>query len=269
LFIPFQKSNGLFQPVLFIGWTINYEMYFYMLLGLAILIAPRRPLLIASIFILGIAGVGSFFTSTSAIASFYSNPVILEFVFGLLAYTCVAAFPERARAQGKYLWIGIVASSLILLPVIESFNLFPSLPLVVRYGPLSFLLISCSCLLAIGGNDLRAAFIVLIGDASYTLYLVHAYFEMVLDRIVARRLPWLHITTAFGCLFAVTVAVIASIYLFLYVEKPMLRYLNKKLCGRARDLRPNRVAAPQIAPQSVTTQTATAPPALAGIQNLT
>jgi peptidoglycan/LPS O-acetylase OafA/YrhL len=89
---------------------------------------------------------------------------------------------------------------------------------------------------------------------------------------VARRLPWLHITTAFGCVFAVTVAVIASIYLFLYVEKPMLRYLNKKLCGRARDLRPNRVTAPQapqVAPQSVTTQNATAPPVLAGIQNLT
>ena len=268
LFIPFQKSNGLFQPILFIGWTINYEMYFYMLLGLAILIAPRRPLLVASIFILGIAAISSFFTSTSAIATFYANPVILEFVFGLLAYTCVAAFPERARSRGKYLWIGIVVSSLILLPVIESFNLFPSLPLVVRYGPLSFLLIGCSCLLAIGGNDLRAGLIVLIGDASYTLYLVHAYFEMVLDRIVARHLPWLHITTAFGCLFAVTLSVIASIYLFLYVEKPMLRYLNKNLCGRARDLKPNLVTAPQVTAQAAPAQTPAASPVLAGIQNL-
>jgi exopolysaccharide production protein ExoZ len=269
LFIPFQKSNGLFQPILFVGWTVNYEMYFYMLLGLALLIAPRRPLLVGSLFILAIAGVCSFFTSTSAIATFYANPVVLEFIFGLLAYNCVASFPERARTQGKYLWIGIVATSLVLLPLVEAFNLFPSLPLVLRYGPLSFLLICGSCLLAIGGNDLRAGVIVLIGDASYTLYLVHPYIEMALDRIVARRLPWLHITTVFGCLFAVAVAVVASIVIFLRVEKPMLRYLTKKLCGRDRVLRPVHHEAPHVTAQAVATQTATAPPALAGIQNLT
>src|ERR1700727_3089019 len=56
-FVPFQKSNGLYQPILFVGWTVNYEMFFYMLLGLALLIAPRRPLLVGSLFILAIAGV--------------------------------------------------------------------------------------------------------------------------------------------------------------------------------------------------------------------
>jgi exopolysaccharide production protein ExoZ len=34
LFIPFAKSNGAVQPILFLGWTLNYEMFFYMLFAL-------------------------------------------------------------------------------------------------------------------------------------------------------------------------------------------------------------------------------------------
>ena len=28
-FIPFTKDSGLIQPLLFIGWSLNYEMFFY------------------------------------------------------------------------------------------------------------------------------------------------------------------------------------------------------------------------------------------------
>jgi exopolysaccharide production protein ExoZ len=252
-FIPFQKSNGLFQPILFVGWSVNYEMYFYTLLGLSLLIAPRMPLLVASLSILSIGGICRLFAASSPIARFYADPMILEFIFGLLAYYCVAAIPEERRAKGKFVWAGIVLASLILLPVIEAFNLLPSLPLVVRFGPLSFLLISASCLLALGGNDLRAGLIVLIGDASYTLYLVHPYVEMLIDRIFARRVPWLHIATPLGCVVAVTAAVSVSIALYLYVEKPMLRYLTKKFCGRIRGSHESTVATPRLTSQIETT----------------
>ena len=251
-FIPFQKSNGLFQPILFVGWTINYEMYFYILLGLAILLWPRRPILLASSALLAIACVCSFFASSNAIAKFYSDPVILEFIFGLLAYQCVTVVPEQTRMRAKYLLLGTFVATLILLPTIEAFGLFSYLPYVVRFGPLSFLLICSSCMLALNGNDLRIGWIVLIGDASYTLYLVHPYVEMVLDRIVARKLPWLHITTTFGCLFAVALAFVISVFLYVRVEKPMLRYLNRKLCGRAREQQPVHVETPQVGTQCAT-----------------
>lgn len=253
-FVPFQKSNGLYQPILFVGWTVNYEMYFYMALGLALLIAPRRPMVLTSVLLLGIAGFCSFFAASNAIARFYSDPVILEFIFGLLAYYCVTAIPEAARTRGRYLWATIVLASLILLPVIEAFNLLPSLPFVVRFGPLSFLLITASCLLAMAGSDLRAGLIVLIGDASYTLYLTHPYTVMAIDRIVARRLPWLHVATPLGCAVAMTVAVASSIAIYLYIEKPMLRYLTKKFCGRLRGV---HVAAPKPAEQPVALPEAT------------
>jgi exopolysaccharide production protein ExoZ len=252
-FIPFQKSNGLFQPILFVGWSVNYEMYFYTLLGLSLLIAPRRPLLVASLSILSIGGICRFFAASSPIARFYADPMILEFIFGVLAYYLVRAVPQGHRTRGKHIWTGILLASLLLLPVIEAFDLLPSLPLFLRFGPLSFLIIAASCLLALGGNDLRAGLIVLIGDASYTLYLVHPYVELFIDRIVARRISWLHIATPLGCVVAVTAAVSVSIALYLYVEKPMLRYLTKKFCRRIRGTPQSSVAVPRLTSQIETT----------------
>jgi peptidoglycan/LPS O-acetylase OafA/YrhL len=47
-FVPFEKSNGLTQPVLFVGWTLNYEMLFYALFAAGLSVRSRR---------LGAAGV--------------------------------------------------------------------------------------------------------------------------------------------------------------------------------------------------------------------
>ena len=56
-FIPFQKSNGLYQPILFVGWTVNYEMFFYIMLSLGVLINRRRAALLgASIMLTVMAG---------------------------------------------------------------------------------------------------------------------------------------------------------------------------------------------------------------------
>jgi hypothetical protein len=55
---------------------------------------------------------------------------------------------------------------------------------------------------------------------------------MVFDRVVARLLPPFRITTTFGCLFSVAVAIAASILVYLKVEKPTLSYLTKRFCKR-------------------------------------
>ncbi len=34
LFIPFYKENGLIRPLLFVGWSLNYEMLFYLSIAL-------------------------------------------------------------------------------------------------------------------------------------------------------------------------------------------------------------------------------------------
>jgi exopolysaccharide production protein ExoZ len=231
-FIPYMKSNGLFQPILFVGWTINYEICFYVVMALSVFLIKRRASLLATAILLSIMGVSSLFADKSGIARFYSDPIICEFILGLIVYYCVHAVPKALVLRLKYPLTAVMLVALFSLPLIEAFDLFPSLSLVIQFGPLSFLLIWSSCLLALSGNDLRYGILVLIGDASYTLYLVHPYIEMALDRIVAKYFPIFHIATVFGCLFAVAVAIAASIVLYLKVEKPTLSFLVKRFCKR-------------------------------------
>ena len=76
------------------------------------------------------------------------------------------------------------------------------LPATLRYGPASFVLICSACLLALLGADFKAGVIVMLGDASYVMYLTHPYIEEFLDRVVGRFLPIFHIDKPIGCLIA-------------------------------------------------------------------
>jgi len=247
LFIPFMKQNGLFQPILFVGWTVNYEMLFYAVLALSLVVFKRRPLQGATAILLSIMGISSLFAQTNAVARFYSDSIILEFILGLIAFYCVHAIPTQSAQRLKYLWAVTMMVCLISLPLVDALDIYPAATPLIRFGLLSFLLIWSSCLLALGGNDIRPGLIVLIGDASYVMYLSHFYIEAFLDKLVGRYIPIFHTTTTFGCLFSVSLAVGASVYLYLKVEKPVLCYLTKRFCKRAEVSRPVLINASRAA----------------------
>ena len=104
-FIPFYNvlSNQI-QPLLSQGWTLNYEMFFYVLFALCLSV-PRRGgfwILIASLTILGLAG----FVLPAPYSAhqdpsflfYYTKPLLLFFVVGCLAG---AAYPSVLRRFPK------------------------------------------------------------------------------------------------------------------------------------------------------------------------
>jgi exopolysaccharide production protein ExoZ len=226
-FVPFQKSNGLYQPILFVGWTVNYEMFFYMMLSIALLINRRRAALVGASLMIGVMAVCSLFTATSSIARFYSDTMLLECILGLISYYAVRAASTRLTPAMKPALLVLALGSLIVLPSIEEFGVLAHLPDILRFGPTSFVLICSVCLLALMGADFKAGVIVLLGDASYVMYLTHPYIEEFLDRIVGRFLPIFHIDKPIGCLIAMAFVLPMSIFLYLKVDKPILRYLSR------------------------------------------
>lgn len=233
-FVPFVKSNGLYQPILFVGWTVNYEMFFYMTLALAVLINRRRAAFLGAGMVLSVMAACSFFAQTSAIAKFYSDPVLLECVLGLVAYYFVRAAARRLTPSLTPALLTVAIAALILLPVLDELKSMDVVPVILRFGPLCFILISSACLLAFSGADIEAKVLVLLGDASYVMYLTHPYIEEFLDRVVGKHLPIFHINTPIGCLIAMVFVMPISVFLYLKVDKPTVRYLNRTLCGRRR-----------------------------------
>jgi exopolysaccharide production protein ExoZ len=233
-FVPFLKSNGLYQPVLFVGWSVNYEMFFYMMLSIALLIHKRRAAVLGSAIMLCVMATCSPFAKTSAVANFYSNSILFECILGVAAYYCVRAVSRQLAPTSRPVLITMAIASLVLLPAIEGFSVLASMPMVVRFGPLCFVLICSASLLAISGADMGAGTLVLLGDASYVIYLVHPFIETFLNRVVGRLNPMFHIDSPIGCLIAVSFVLLISMFLYLKVDKPSVVYLNRVLCGRQR-----------------------------------
>lgn len=80
-FIPAENGSGWgIFPVLTVGWTLNFEMVFYLIYaaGLAFPRTVRLPIVAA-----GIAILYSYAPRLGGSASFYANPIIFEFLLGI------------------------------------------------------------------------------------------------------------------------------------------------------------------------------------------
>ncbi|MDR3576833.1 MAG: acyltransferase, partial [Anaerolineaceae bacterium] len=83
LFIPTRDVDKLFMPLLGVGWTLNFEMFFYLLFAVAL--ASRRNIFLIVAPILLCFALASYFISPDGPAiTFYANPIVLDFLWGML-----------------------------------------------------------------------------------------------------------------------------------------------------------------------------------------
>ncbi len=100
-------------------------------------------------------------------------------------------------------------------------------------GLSAFSVLSASLFLQ-GGWDTRLASVILIGDASFVLYLVHPYCEYFLYRVFVRQTPFLAGDHLPGSLLGVALALVTGVVLHIYAERPTLRYLNMRFGGHRK-----------------------------------
>ena len=194
LFIPFRNGSGEISPILFTGWTLNYEMYFYAILAISLLLKVTRPLLLTSALIAA-ATVACFpFRQSLPVAEFYSNPIVIEFLAGLLAYHIYSNVLSIRLPLLYVLRLTVSIGLLSLIFVDEALTRFsPAEYMVYRpwtLGVIAFVVVLRATLLSRAGSDIKQTFLILLGDASYSLYIVHPYVENLAAR-VSGRLPWL------------------------------------------------------------------------------
>ncbi len=186
LFIPFD-IGGAIQPLMRIGWTVNCELFFYLVFGIALQISHRFRGLICGLFCTMLVFLVHFFPTDSVILSFYGNPVMLEFVFGMLCYYAAWGLYELHR-KGRLpriclplsilAVVGIYLGLLITKPTINTLGLrrpyvwgLPAAGLV-----LAFFILGCF--------RKMPASLVNLGNISFSLYLLHYYPITFLDRKV-------------------------------------------------------------------------------------
>ena len=224
--------NGGIFPTLQLGWTLNYEMYFYVIFAACLLLPDRARIAgvlgaLAALTVLFSLGSGT----TSA---FYANPIVFEFGFGVVLGWLYRSHPGlfAVGRPGSAALLGLIAGFLLLG---LGYALWPEVPRLVRVG-LPSLLIVAATLVAAGGPRRRVwPFGVLVGDASYSLYLSHTITLSALGQL-ARRLVGETPGLAFHLLFmaaAVVICVAVALLVHRHIDVPLQRRLRSlKRSGR-------------------------------------
>lgn len=167
-FIPHysQAHPGYVWPILAPGWSLNYEMYFYVLFAFALFFSHRYKVLVITLLISGLFLLSRAVDSPHPAMVFIGDGVVFEFVFGML----LAVVWKRGLKIPTSIALALIIIGFGVL-IFRTF-LFPeSVAHVLKIGIPSLLVVTGFLYLKMPEYKL----FVLLGDASYALYLSHIF----------------------------------------------------------------------------------------------
>ncbi len=214
-FIPFEKTNGTVRPLLFLGWTLNYEMFFYSVYAMCLTVGLRVPLAPAALIVVLVL-LGRVIEIDNVAWVFYTSPLMLEFVFGIGLYLLHAHRPSLFAGNGPVVF-GIFATSLVVRWLI------PDLPWLVANGVPAAILVA-AVLPWVPRKTPLVLFLVLLGDASYSLYLTHPYIIQALIKVAPEGAG--QIAQALVAFASCLLSIALSILLYRTIERPAQKLLN-------------------------------------------
>lgn len=238
LFIPYKNAYDAYYPVLSLGWTLNYEMFFYVLFAIALMFDFRRGMIfvISSLAIFGLVGMTG--VVQAPVLKFWFDSIVLEFVFGIgLAWL----FQQGWRLNVP---VGLCLSIAgLLLIIIAKYYKLDTFALYCRSLWLGIpALMICAGLVMIekpGTANPVIRALVFGGNISFALYLSHPFAINITGLIFKKTdidAPWIFMSVA------MVVALCGASAFYLIFEKPVTKILNKLVVKKK--LEPNHSKGP-------------------------
>ena len=240
VFLTVTSSSKLLLQV---AWTLQYELYFYMFFAL-LLFFPRRYFmkilltvfaLIVAIQIYGVMHIDTYakdvFNGASTLYTFWTSPFVLEFLFG----SFVGYYFDTRRIKYLTPIVLIIAILLMLSIAYQSHYMDSSYaegyylpPRVLFLGLISMLVLAIAVELNKRDIIILPTFSVLVGGASYTLYLAHEIILLFLYQIgVRNKIQDFGQYQLFFMLIIVIGMVVYSVLHYKYLEIPVTAYMKR------------------------------------------
>jgi peptidoglycan/LPS O-acetylase OafA/YrhL len=219
-FIPYGT-----YPVLYPTWTLQIIVGFSLIVGLVHLVWPRQSVYIASAIVVAATVVGAVTKPSNSVLAFYTNPIVVDFAFGVAIFKLVTSGAiERLPAKMAPL-AGVVIIVCLSLAVMRPFY-WPEVPRLVALGlPASGLLIGV-LVLETSGFAISSSTVNFLAKCTYAIYLCHWFVNIVAEKTVVESgdSEMVSLLMLLGAPLAVTVI---AIFVYLYVEAPTTRFLNR------------------------------------------
>ena len=221
LLLPATNSEHVLLPLLPVGWTLTYEVFFYLIVTLALLV--RAPLLLWCTAVIGTVSFLGFLVPVSAGAfRFLLSPLELEFLAGM--YFAWLATGERGRRVSALLptpLLALVATG----AMIAAFWVSPEGVNRMGWGACGSLIVGSLLFLEPRLPFSRVRSLLLLGDISYSLYLSHTFLIPAIALLVRRHVGG---TPSYLLYLALTFVLCAGFgtLVHFFLEIPLLRLPN-------------------------------------------
>ena len=172
LFLPELRPDGTMRPVVFVGWTLNFEMAFYVLFAIGLL-SPKRWLgVFATVGALAFAVAwGQLARPADPVLAFYTQPMVLEFGLGMLLGLAWPHLKPPRWACRPLAAAGLAAFALMLLGP----ALWPGTDRLIIFGLPAMVIVAACLMLERQGWAVRWRWVKALGAASYAIYLSHFF----------------------------------------------------------------------------------------------
>jgi exopolysaccharide production protein ExoZ len=234
--LPVLNAQKWLGPILIVGWSLSYEWWFYVLFFLLIVCRVKHKALLLLLVIPALVVIGRVLQPQDFRAIFYTNPIMLEFLFGVIIFWLYRHARVATGVAALLLLLGIGG---YVYNVIYGFGDISelgsvtggtgSLKRVLLWGlPSAFILAGCIFLEKKGVFDKlwNNRFGLLVGDASYSIYLTHYTFFYLLSQVYARTGYFLNPDLSIFIHMALAVGV--GIWFYKKVERPLIKMLHSK-----------------------------------------
>lgn len=233
-FIPLANRDGSLNPIYGIGWTLNFEMYFYLVFALCLFFRRTIALVLLAGALISVVVLGRALAPQSAPLLVWTDPIIIEFLFGAM----IAALYRRATMLPNSVRLVIVAAA---VATIWQFHA-PELPSHYRWAqwgiPAAMIVAAC----VLGTQRWTESWLGFVaknlGDASYSVYLLHGV-VLLLVAALADRFHTVLIFLLPGY-FAV---VVLSLLNYHCLERPLTDFLKVKFIFMKTTLPAERIGA--------------------------
>lgn len=229
------------RPLFKLGWTLNYEIFFYLVMALLFWCDSSRQRAILLTAIMSALMVASFFvTPRGSLFAFYANLNLLPFVCGVwLAELRGAGHFERGGPKTAMLATAIAVVLTLVLYQQEFRSLTQPVGHVIMTAA-AVAIVAAGLLYERYARDGHLFGLRTVGDASYSLYLTHM-FVIGAAWAVMQKLGFHGVAAVIGGAVTVLVCVIVAILSFRVVEEPFNR-LGRRLISNGK--RKSGVTAP-------------------------